>query len=201
MTTVQAAELLRTKFLGGAASDDAQFVLQDFIFAINAARGYKLNKDATDAYKINGSWEADSTTFETFTSVPVLHNETTDMYYSELPQEPLGLPYGRGIQMITPQQDPTSPFFFMMAGENWMFSNLPATYTSYWYDTNNIYYKNIDPKFKAVSITMIPMFSDSIHDDLVFEVIDLALTQFLKAKGIPNDMNNNSNPNITTNGN
>ena len=48
---------------------------------------------------------------------------------------------------------------------------------------------------------MIPMFSDSIHDDLVFEVIDLALTQFLKAKGIPNDMNNYSNPNITTNGN
>ena len=200
MTTVQAAELLRTKVLGGAASDDASLQIQDFVYAINAASAYKKKGEYWELMKQTGENTVPDTWLETFVDLPVTYNETQGLYECVLPYEPLDIAKGRGIQLICPMQDPTNPFFPMAASENWMFSGLPATYTSYWITDSTLQFKNIDPKYTSLKAVYVPAFSGVIHDDMAHEIIEIAMNQFLKVKGILPDENNNSNP-IVTNGN
>lgn len=197
MTVNTAATLAMRKYYGGDASDNTGFDLRDFVSAINSAAAYKITMDCYQLTKLEGEWIIDSTYLVTYKDQPVLFNEGLNLYYTILPSEPLGLPRGRGVHLLCPMQAPQKPFMYMQEGEAWLFANLPATYTSFWYDTDKIYYKNLNPNINKVKLVMVPMTYTEIPDDLSYEIIDLSLTQFLKTVTRPQDKLDDQNSNFT----
>lgn len=197
MKTKDAAEIAYRKFSGGTVSNNSGFDLRDFVAAINSAAAYKITMDCYQLTKLEGEWVVDSTYLVTYKNQPVLFDNDLNLYYTIFPSEPLGLPRGRGVHLLAPMQASQKPFMYMQEGEAWMFTNLPATYTSYWFDTDKIYYKNLNPNVKEVKLVIVPMTYDEIPDDLSYEIIDLALTQFLKTVIKPEDKLNDQNPNNT----
>lgn len=195
MLTLDLAELLERRVNAGDVSAATGFELVDYIYAINQASAYKKKIEYYQQLKEEGDVEVDSTWLKTYDSIPVVFNDVLGLYQSELPEEPLALPRGRGIQVICPMQSPETPFMYQTEGEVWMFTNLPSDYTSYWFANKTISYKNINPDVTTVKITFVPMFSDEIQDDMAFEIIELAFTQFLKGKGIQQQKLDNNNPN------
>lgn len=111
-----------------------------------------------------------------------------------LPTDPISLPNNIGIYQISKMRTPNKPFAPMGIGELYLFSGLPITqYTS---DNNKVYYTNLDPNVKKVKMLIIPARPQDIHDDDVHEIKELVMKQMLTMRNIPEDKNNNSNPNI-----
>lgn len=196
MKAIAAAELLERKYMGGEVSDDSAFIDIDFQQAIQNARGYKIKTDYWMNLRMEGERIVNNSWLVTFPSVAVAFNETNNSYYSVLPAQVYGgLPRGMGLYFISATQNINKPFIPLSIAENWLYSTLPQDETIYYnFDDLNVYYTRFDPSIKSVFMKYIPLTADYIPDDFVYEVIDLALTQFLKARGIE-DKINDQNPN------
>lgn len=196
------AEMAFREFSGGNPSADSGLQLRDFQKAVESARAYKALMDYYASSDNEGERMVNEAWLKPFNNVPVLFNETTQTYYSELPKQILWLPQGSGLYFISRQQDISRPFFSMSTYGVFVFSqliNLKNDNTIYFrYDNDNIYYISFDPSIKSVFVQLVPLDDDEIPDEFVFEIVELVVNKFLKAKngGAIMDKITNNNPQI-----
>lgn len=188
------AELIERQYYGGDVSDDAGLERIDFVEYVYAAYSYIVKLNYWGNIKNTGEREINNQYVAVYDDVAVEYDEKQDLYYSMLPTDPISLPNNIGIYQISKMRTPNKPFAPMGIGELYLFSGLPITqYTS---DNNKVYYTNLDPNVKKVKMLIIPARPQDIHDDDVHEIKELVMKQMLTMRNIPEDKNNNSNPNI-----
>ena len=200
MEAKKLAELCYRLYESGDISDDAAFDIEDFEDAVQSARAYKIKLDFWNSIKMEGERNVNSTWFESFDNVAVKKNETTNTYYSVLPSQVFGdLPKGRAFNLLCPVQDPNSPFIPMTKSEIWLYSSLPQDDTIYYnFDGTKINYERFNPNIKEVYMQYIPQTSETIPDEIAYEIRDLVINQFLKPKqvGREQDKMDDSNSDI-----
>lgn len=199
MDIVDVAELAAKKYYGDTPSDDAGLEDIDFENAIQNARAKQINIDYLNFQRITGEKGISQSWIQTYQNIPVLFNTDTQTYYSVLPSQYMGLPQGLGIYHISPMQAIQKPFSPQTIGESFLFTRNPQDTISYYADTDNVYYTRFDPAITQVLMQLIPLTSDIIPDDFVYDVIDLALKQFLMPRmaGQVSDKLDDQNPNRT----
>lgn len=199
MKATQLAEDIFRIYSGGDPADESGLELADFEDAVQSARAFKIKIDYWNSARVEGERVINQSWLENFDSIPVVQNATTKAYYSVLPKQVFGdLPKGRGLYLICPIQDFTSPFMPMTIGEQWLFSTLPQDKTiSYFFDSTNVTYVRFDPDIEFVFMSYIPLNSDFIPDEVAHEISELVLNKFLKPKqvGVLLDKLTNNNAN------
>lgn len=194
MKPIALAELIERQYYGGDVSDDAGLERIDFIEYVYAAYSYLVKLTYWNNVKLTGDKEINNQYISVYDDVAVEYDEKQDLYYSVLPTDPISLPNNIGIYQISKVQSPNKPFAPMGAGELYLYSGLPITqYTS---DNSKVYYTNLDPEVKKVKMLIISSRPQDIHDDDVHEIKELVLKQIMTTRSIPEDKNNNSNPNV-----
>lgn len=200
MNIKDVALMVQRRYEGGDVSDDSGLELADFIQAVRSARAYKIKTDYWMQARMEGDRTVNQGWMQNYLDVPVLLNEQTEVYYSKLPTQVFDdLPKGKGLYFVSPMQDQTAPIMPMTIGEQWLFSSLPQDDTMYYYfDNTNIYYSRFNPQVKTVFMQFIPLNSDNIPDEVVYEICDLVMAQFLKPKqvGIEIDKLTDNNPEL-----
>lgn len=200
MNIKDVALMVFRKYSGGDVSDDSGLELADFIQAVRSARAYKIKTDYWMQARMEGDRTVNQGWMQNYLDVPVLLNEQTEVYYSKLPTQVFDdLPKGKGLYFVSPMQDQTTPIMPMTIGEQWLFSSLPQDDTMYYYfDNTNIYYSRFNPQVKTIFMQFIPLNSDNIPDEVVYEICDLVMAQFLKPKqvGIEIDKLTDNNPEL-----
>lgn len=200
MNIKDVALMVQRRYEGGDVSDDSGLELADFIQAVRSARAYKIKTDYWMQARMEGDRTVNQGWMQNYLDVPVLLNEQTEVYYSKLPTQVFDdLPKGKGLYFVSPMQDQTTPIMPMTIGEQWLFSSLPQDDTMYYYfDNTNIYYSRFNPQVKTVFMQFIPLNSDNIPDEVVYEICDLVMAQFLKPKqvGIEIDKLTDNNPEL-----
>lgn len=200
MNIKDVALMVQRRYEGGDVADSSGLELADFIQGVRSARAYKIKTDYWTQVRMEGDRSVGQGWMQNYLNVPVLLNEQTDVYYSVLPTQVFDdLPKGKGLYLVSPMKDQTNPIMPMTIGEQWLFSSLPQDDTMYYYfDNTNIYYSRFDPSIKSVFMQFIPLNSDNIPDEVVFEICDLVMKQFLAPKqlGVEIDKLDNNNPAI-----
>lgn len=198
MEAKQLAELIFRRYAGGNITADSGFRLPDFTLAVKNARAYKIRMDYFNTFRVEGERTINELWLKSYNDVPVVFDRARNIYYSVLPAQVLDLPRSLGLYHISPTQDIQTPFHPRTVGETWLFTRNPQDYITYFYDTDNVYYRNFDPSIEQVYMQLIPLDSDEIPDEFATEISELVMNQFLKPKQqVQEDKMNNQNPNIT----
>ena len=184
-------------FSAGDPSDESGLEIKDFELAVEQARAAKIRYDYFDTYKVTGERTLHNSWLHTYRNVPVLFDEGTQSYYSDLPEEVLDLPHNLGIYHVSKMQDFQNPFRIQTIGELWLFSRNPNDFITFHYDADKIFYDNWDYNIKEVYMQIVPLSDPDIPDEFATEIINMVLNQFLKAKGYTEDKLTNGNPNKT----
>ncbi len=200
MTVKDVALMIFRRFSAGDPSDDSGLELADFEQAVQSARAFKIKLDYWQSARMEGERTINQSWLQNYMNLTVLLNEDTDVYYTKLPTQVFGaLPKGKGLYLVSPMKQPENPIMPMTIGEQWLFSSLPQDDTMYYYfDNENIYFSRFNPQVKSVFVQMIPLNSDSIPDEVVSEICDIVMKQFLQPKqlGIVEDKVTDGNPDI-----
>jgi len=201
MTTKDVARMVYRRYSGGDPSDDSGLELEDFVKAVESARAWKILDDYRKAIRLLGEMEINEAWLKSYEDVPVILNEATNTYYSDLPEMVLGLPKGNGIYFVSRMQDIGNPFAKMSTSDVFVMSelfNLAGDTTIYYrQDMNKISYMAFDPAIKTVFMQIVPLTSDDIPDEFVLEITEAVMKQFLlpKQNDVVEDKLDNSNPN------
>lgn len=196
------AEMIFREYEGGNPSSEGGLQLIDFIKRVDAARAYKILDDYRTSMRMEGERILNEAWLKTYSSVPVVYNATNDVYYSVLPEKVLGLPKGNGLYFVSRTQDLSKPFAKMSTSDIFVMSqlfDLEHDSTIYYrQDMDNIIYINFDPAIKNSFVQLVPLVSDEIPDEFVYQIIELVINRFLKTKnaGVILDKISDNNPNI-----
>ena len=158
------------------------------------------NQDS-NGYEINGDF------ISTYTA-DVLNNTERDEKYSKLPAQVISLKNNRGMHRVSELKNKENAFAQTGKGSNDIFSILDVHYvntkTEFYMEADRIYYRNIGTTVEKVLIKMVAGISNldpdatipipaSLEDDFIERVSEI-LTE---ARVLPQDKNNDNNPNIT----
>ncbi len=158
------------------------------------------NQDS-NGYEINGDF------ISTYTA-DVLNNTERDEKYSKLPAQVISLKNNRGMHRVSELKNKENAFAQTGNGSNDIFSILDVHYvntkTEFYMEADRIYYRNIGTTVEKVLIKMVAGISNldpdatipipaSLEDDFIERVSEI-LTE---ARVLPQDKNNDNNPNIT----
>ncbi len=158
------------------------------------------NQDS-NGYEINGDF------ISTYTA-DVLNNTERDEKYSKLPAQVISLKNNRGMHRVSELKNKENAFAQTGNGSNDIFSILDVHYvntkTEFYMEADRIYYRNIGTTVEKVLIKMVAGISNldpdatipipaSLDDDFIERVSEI-LTE---ARVLPQDKNNDNNPNIT----
>jgi hypothetical protein len=141
-----------------------------------------------------------------FENHPIKHNESRDIYYSDIPGSIISLPDNRGIE-IYPMMDDATVFIHEPFGAFGAWNELPGhrlgDKKAYWLEGRIIRYRNLPLAYrKKTSVVLVKMlasltgldFDDRINmpDDMEFELIDLIVQFYREKKNTPEDAVNDN---------
>lgn len=138
-----------------------------------------------------------------YNNVPVLKDTERDEYYSELPSAPITLNLGRGIRLISPQQEQKSKFIYTTNNSDSVYDELEVRTVlnrkTFYIENTRVYYRNIG-SISSVLMKLVVPFSAFDDDDEIpipstkHLQIFAAIVQLLRQQP-PTKQSNNNNPN------
>jgi hypothetical protein len=89
-------------------------------------------------------------------------------------------------------QDQANPFIRQGAFGDWLFSTNPAINTKFTLDNEKVYFTNISPFVKQVSMILVPVADDFLQDDNAYQIREAVVNMYLKTKQVPQDKLNDN---------
>lgn len=155
----------------------------------------------SNGYEIDGDFLTTKTT-------PVKYDEDRDEKYSILPAQVIALKKNRGLHRVSELKNKENAFSQVGNGSNDIFAILDVHYlnskTEFYQEGNKIYYRNIGITVEKVLIKMVAGISDLDPDALIpipsimeDDFVERIMEILTEARVLPQDKNNDNNPNIT----
>jgi hypothetical protein len=213
-TKAELVEQVYLRVTGGKPSPDVKIQRVDIPLYLNAAANYVITKEIRGRRLDNlqtGSIFADDRVSSEFLNtyiVDVQYDAVRQFYFIKLPARLQSLPNGDGLQSVG-LLNAEVPFVKMRNQyEDAYIQQVLNKTTRYWYEKVSgvevLFFKNISPIINQVLLRMVASL-DSMQDDdlvgvpdnLIPELIDLALQFFLGQRQTPADMLNNNADDLT----
>jgi hypothetical protein len=215
-TKAELVEQVYLRVTGGKPSPDVKIQRVDIPLYLNAAANYVITKEIRDRRRENlqsGSIFADERVSGEFLNtyiVDVQYDTQRGFRFIKLPARLQSLPNGNGLQSVGLLSSETSFVRMRDQYEDGFIQAVFSRTTRYWYEKiaeqEVLFFKNISPIVEQVVLRMVASL-DSMRDDdlvgipdnLIPELIDLALQFFLGQRQTPADMLNNNADDLTNN--
>lgn len=158
VTKAQIADLIIAQKSGGDASVQNKIDRREVFALVDIVVGSLIDSEyqkalARGSYLINGDWVS------SYDDVPLWESKKKKMRYAKLPAKLISLPGDRGVRMVAPQEDQTSPFILIDGNSRAVFKNLEAGYMpgkkTCFIEGDRIYFPQIDVRCCGVLIKMI----------------------------------------------
>lgn len=215
-TKAELVEQVYIKVSGGKLSPDVKVQRVDIPLYLNAAINYVLTTEIRqrrlESRQQGDVFQADRVDAEFLNTyiVNTNYDSLRGFYYADLPARLQSLPSGDGLQTVgllnsqTPFPRQKNQF------ADAYIQGVLAGVTRYWYEKigsiERLYFKNISPTVSQVLIIMVAALTSMADNDLVGvpdnllpQVIDLAVEFFLGTRQLPADMLNNNADDLTAN--
>jgi len=202
MTKYLLAEQIQRILLADYANRDNVLTIQELMVSVSQeyAQVVKLNWFQG---KNDGVSEIEGVFVYTFKNRPVLKDEDTGRYYSEIPSSYLSLPHELGIRMVAEMKGDSQPFIRVPLTYLALTRNLTSITnmgrSGFYVEGKNIYFVNYNKAEKVMFKLAIALEETDADDeiqippDIQSQIIDKVLTKYGYTKQIPIDNTNNSN--------
>lgn len=167
VTKHEIADLIIAQKSGGDASIQNKidrrevYKYVDIVVGTLIAAEYEKNV-ARGSYSLNGDWVS------TYDDVPIYESKKRKIKYAILPADLISLPGDRGLHMVAPQEDQSSPFIMIDGNSVGVFKDLEASYMpgkrTCYVEENRIYFPSLPTGCCAVLVKMIAG-TDKLDED------------------------------------
>lgn len=175
------------------------YELVDVVVGSLIALEYEKARQRGD-YQINGDWVS------TYDEVPIYKSKKRNMKYAKLPAKLISLPGDRGLRMVAPQEDQSSPFIIIDGNSQHVFSTLESAYMpgkrTCFPEEDRIYFPNLPDSCCSVLVKMVagtdhlgedqPIPIPAITQEILFQHVSAILETQVRYK---TKMINDNNPN------
>lgn len=194
MTKAEFTELTQRFLSGGDCPSDVcgryhSLVIEKYIEMAYGDILMQLPSSQLDAY------------VKAYNNITVSFDSARDEYYSELPSTIISLPMGRGIRLISPQQEQKLKFIYTANNSDSVYDELEVRTVlnkrTFYIENTKVYYRNINGVDKVLMKLVVPFSAFDDDDNIAIPStkhlqIFAAIVQLLRQQPFQKQSNNNN---------
>lgn len=200
-TRAQIIEQVRRRLAGGDPSWDFKIDQREIALAADEIRDNLVTIKLYQSLQ-GEDREVDGSYLVTYDDVPVLFDQHSKQYYSELPAKLLSLPRDRGIEQVMLKQDLRNTFIPIKLTEIPLFSTVGSVLDgnyAYYRSGEKLFYYNVPISGFPCGLTMVlipqgkyvPDDQNYCDPDLQDTIVTETFKRFVPMSAKPEDKNNN----------